>query len=339
MGAFMQAHFFFDGKRVPDYWNWEDIGNYYGAGTSSLSINNNMYKLYFKPSRNIGGKAIVLRTEPVIPGLRFINNMKTGKPSSGDNGYIYCAPNQFNASLWGSIPAGESEFYIKGSIPDPPLFTAQYLTLKLNENDIIVDSTAGKLKQPITFDKSKIIITTYSPSLENIIYTINKRSVNLYAETLLKTIALKMTGKGTTKNGTMFIKNYLDSVGVTTAGFKIYDGSGLSRVDEITTKAMTQLLIFMTKQKTFKPFYNSLAIAGDPTDPGYFDDFGKGTVIADNARIKSGLITGVRSESGFLKDRKGNLIAFSMIANNFSGKYKQVDEIHKQIMILLAKLK
>ncbi len=338
-GGVYASPFFFDGKRVPDFWNWVDIGNYYGAGTSSLTINDNLYYLYFKPSQKVGEIAEVLRTEPVIPGLKFINRMKTGKPGSGDKGYIYCAPSQFTATLRGSIPAGVNEFSIKGSIPDPPRFSAQYLKSALIENNIPVAKVAGTLKNPVMADESKNITTTFSPLLKDIVYVTNKRSVNLYAETLLKTIARKMTGTGSTSEGTKFIKHYLDSVGVSTAGFKIYDGSGLSRVDEITTKAMTELLIYMTKQKTFDSFYNSLAVAGLSTDPGFFSNYGKDTPIADNARIKSGLITGVRSESGYLKDRKGRLIAFSMIANNYSGKYKQVDEIHKKVMILLAELK
>jgi D-alanyl-D-alanine carboxypeptidase/D-alanyl-D-alanine-endopeptidase (penicillin-binding protein 4) len=46
------------------------------------------------------------------------------KEGSGDNGYIYSAPYQFNAILRGTIPAGVTEFFIKGSIPDPALFAA-----------------------------------------------------------------------------------------------------------------------------------------------------------------------------------------------------------------------
>jgi len=126
--------------------------------------------------------------------------------------------------------------------------------------------------------------------------------------------------------------------GISTDGLNLYDGSGLSRSNTITTKIMVSLLIKMAKSKNFNTLYNSFSIAGDTNDVGNFRTFGIGTAIANNARIKSGYMSGVRSHSGYLKDKKGRLIAFSMIANNFTCPYKQIDNIHKQIMIMLAKL-
>ncbi len=95
----------------------------------------------------------------------------------------------------------------------------------------------------------------------------------------------------------------------------------------------------MTKQKTFTAFYNSLAVAGDPADIGFFGNFGANTIIAKNARIKSGLITEVRSHSGYVKAKNGRMIAFSLISNNHSGTTRQIDEIHKQVILKLAELK
>jgi len=338
-GAIIADALLFDGKRVPDYWNWMDIGNYYGAGTSALTINDNLYYLYFHPSVVVGNKAEVIQMVPEIPGLHFINYVKTGPKGSGDNGYIYCAPNQFNATLRGTVPAGVSSFSIKGSIPNPPLFAAQYFEQFLERFKIIVTMDPTVLTKPVKYDESKLITTTVSPPLKDIVYMINKKSDNLYTEQLLKTIALKGKGIGSTEDGIEVIKSFLDSVGVPTDGFKLYDGCGLSRTDMITTKIMVKLLIFMTKQKTFNSFYNSLAVVGKADDPGYFSNFGVNTLLQKNARIKSGLITGVRSFSGYLKNLDGKMIAFSMIVNNHSGTSKQIDEIHKQILVDLASLK
>ena len=83
---------YFDYMPLPGGWAWDDIGNYYAAGTSGLCINENLYYLYFKPADSVGEKAEVIRTEPQLANLSFINHMKTGKKGSGDNGYIYAAP-------------------------------------------------------------------------------------------------------------------------------------------------------------------------------------------------------------------------------------------------------
>ncbi len=332
-----EAHYF-EGERVPDYWNWMDIGNYYGAGPSSLSINNNLYYLYFKPADKVGDLAKVLRTQPEIPGLKFQNYMKTGAVGSGDNGYIYSAPEQFEARLRGSVPAGVKEFSIKGSIPDPPLFAAQYFEKYLNSNGVKVSEPAKKIETEVLHKATNLITETLSPPLKDIVYITNKKSDNLYAETLMRTFAKVQTGIGSTEKGVNVLMNFLDSNGIKTEGIKLHDGCGLSRTDMITPKAMAQLLAFMTKQKVFDSFWNSLAVAGIKNDPGYFKNFGSGTKLQGNARIKSGLISDVRSESGYVYDGKGRLIVFSMIANNYTGTSRQVDELHKKILLKLAEL-
>ena len=325
-------------KAIPDFWNWMDIGNYYGASSSALTINNNLYFLYFKPSKTVGETAEVLRMEPEIPELRFTNFMKTGERNSGDNGYIYCAPLQFNATLRGTVPTGVNEFSIKGSIPDPPLFTAQLLMRSLIENDIAVEGNPLKILAPQKYNDSKLVTKTVSPPLKDIVYIINKRSDNLYTELLLKAIGLKETGKGDTQSGTDVVKKYLQKNGIDCDGLLMFDGSGLSRSDAVTTKMMTNLLEMVSKQKYFKSFYNSLPVLGDPNDISNYKFLGRGTELEKNARIKSGSSTGVRAYSGYLKDKKGRAIIFSLIANNYNGEGSEVSFVHKKIMIELARL-
>lgn len=338
-GSVVSDDLYFDRIGIPDNWFWVDMGNYYGAGTSGLSINDNLYHLYFKPGATVGDKAEVLRTEPEIPGLTFINNMKTGEIGSGDNGYIYCAPNQFNAELRGTIPAGVEEFSIKGSIPDPALFTALHFSKKLIESGINVSGEPRKTDEPALYDENKLIMEVLSPPLKDIIEIINKRSFNLYAEHILKAIGKKQKGVGSFSKGVEAVKDLLIEAKINVDGFNLNDGSGLSRSNMITAKLMCDFLAFMSGQKCFTPFYNSISIAGDPNDIGFFKKVGLGTELEMNARIKSGTVQRVRSYSGYLKDKSGNLIAFSLIANNYFGTSGQIDAIHREIMIELAKLK
>lgn len=338
-GSIIADNLLFDNRTVPNFWNYEDIGNYYGAGPNALTINDNLYYLYFKPGNSVGDPAQVLRVQPEVPGLKFTNYMKTGAPGSGDNGYIYGAPEQFNVTLRGTVPAGVNEFSIKGSIPDPPLFAAQYLKSSLEKKGISVSGKSKKLNKKRNYNENKLICTEISPPLDSIIYFINKRSNNLYTEQLLKTIGLEVLHEGSTKKGIEAVMKFLKDNKIPTDGIKLYDGSGLSRTDMITAKSMVKLLSFIAKQKFFNSFYNSLGIAGDPNDIGYFKTYGANTILAYNARIKDGLITGVRSHSGYLRDRSGKLIAFSLIANNFTCHTSVINKIHKQIMLLLANLK
>ena len=329
----------YEGTPIPYNWNWIDIGNYYAATVSALTINNNLYFLYFKPGKEVGDPAEVIRTEPEIPGLTFTNFMKTGKKGSGDNGYIYGAPLQYNTTLRGTVPAGVDEFSIKGSIPDPALFAVQYLKKKMVESGVKVNGNTIKLEKKKSYSDTKLITTIKSPPLKDIVYIINKRSDNLYTEMMLKAIALNQTGEGSTDKGTEEVEEFLKENNINTDGLLLGDGSGLSRTNAITAKMMVDLLDILTKKNYFDAFYNSLAVVGDPNDISYFKNTGRGTVIEKNARVKSGVIQGVRAYSGYLKNMSGRTIAFSLIANNFDGSGSRVSTIHKNIMIELAKLK
>lgn len=329
----------YDKIPIPDNWYWVDLGNYYAASTSALTIHNNLYFLFFKPAKKVGDKAKLLRIVPEIPGISFLNYMQTGKSGSGDNGYVYAAPGQYNAVLRGTIPQGKSEFYIKGAIPNPPLFAAQYFCKAIRLSGISVTGKANVIADTIKYDKRKKIDQLYSPQLKDIVYIINKKSDNLYTEMLLRAIGLKEFNTGSIEAGIDAVKNFFDENGINHDGLIMYDGCGLSRSDAITTNLMVDILTEMTKKKSFKTFYNSLGIVGEPTDISHFNNMGIGTAIEKNARIKSGVIGGVRAYSGYLNDRAGRIIVFSMIANNFNGEGVDVSNIHKKIMIKLAELK
>lgn len=324
---------------IPDNWNYIDIGNYYGASSSALSINENLYRLFFRPGKKVGDIAEVIRTEPEIPNLTFTNLMRTGESGSGDNGYIYNAPLQYNAYLQGTVPKGANEFVIKGSIPDPPLFTAELLLTELNKKGIIIAGGSQKTYVKQNYNKLKLVTTIFSPPLKDIVYILNKRSNNLYAELLLKAIAYKSNGIGSTSEGIKIVEQFLSKEKINTNGFNISDGSGLSRSNMISARMMTKLLSAVSRKNYFNAFYNSLGIVGDSNDIGFYKNLGIGTALEKNAHIKSGVIQGVRSYSGFIKDRNGKTIIFSMIANNFDGSGARVSEIHREIMNELANLK
>ncbi len=338
-GNIIADDFLYDRIPIPNNWNWIDLGNYYAASASALTIHNNLYFLYFKPAKKVGDIAEVLRTEPIIENLNFTNFMLTGKRGSGDNGYIFAAPNQYNAILRGSVPKGKNEFSIKGSIPNPPLFVVQYFLKELQVSGIKVNCNAVVAKGKRDYKNSKIIAETISPPLKDIVFIVNKKSDNLYTEMLLRAIGLKTSGKGSIDKGVEAIEHYFAKHNINHDGLIMHDGCGLSRSDAITTNLMLDLLTMVSKQKYFNTFYNSLAAVGKKNDISSYSNYGIGTAIENNAHIKSGVIGGVRAYSGYLKDKKGRTIIFSMIANNFNGSGSAVSNIHKNIMIKLAEIK
>lgn len=338
-GSIVADETLFKGIESSRSWFWEDMGNYYGAAVSALTIHDNLYYLYFMPDEIVGRKAKVLRTEPEIPNLIFNNFMKTGKPGSGDNGYVFGAPKQFNVSLRGTIPQEGEEFSIKGSIPDPAIFAAQYLAKNLEENDISVSKLPYKTSYEIDYSDKELVYSHKSPKLKEIIKIINKKSFNLYTEMILRMAAYEKYGTGSLNDGLKLIDEFFKKNEIDASALNLYDGCGLSRANTISTKLMVEMLVAMKGHKYFEDYYKSMAIAGNKKSISSFKYFGNGTAIDHNARIKSGYIKGVRSHSGYVKDKSGRMIAFSFIVNNFKGSTRNINNFHKKLMIELAKLK
>ena len=153
----------------------------------------------------------------------------------------------------------------------------------------------------------------------------NKESVNLYAEHLVKETGKFTKGKGTLKDGLNSFMEFFDSTGLDTSGLFIEDGSGLSTQDAINPVLMVNLLIFMKKNSPYwLTFYNSLPEAGkEGTLKNYFRD----TVFENRLRAKSGTLTRRKAYAGYLTAISGTEMAFCIIVNNFTGS--QVEITHR----------
>ncbi|HEX8546185.1 MAG TPA: D-alanyl-D-alanine carboxypeptidase/D-alanyl-D-alanine-endopeptidase, partial [Cytophagaceae bacterium] len=301
---------------IPDFWVWGDMGNYYGAGAFGLNINENLYTIFFKPGEKEGAPATVANTEPKINLLDFKNEVLTGKENSGDNTVIYGGALENNRYMNGTIPKGSNLFPVKGSIPDPPAFIASLLYNELIGAGVKV---SGGPKRAVDNSKvvgRKIVYSHASPPLKAIIEKTNVYSINLYAESLLKQIAYKKTGKGTTKEGVKAVTEYLASKGISKEGLFIYDGSGLSPTNALTPLHQTQLLKAIRKENYFDAFYNSLSVAGVS---GTLKKLCKGTAGENNIRGKSGSMEKVLCYTGYVKGKSGETYVFSIMANDFSG--------------------
>jgi len=332
-GAVVAVNGIFEQNAIPDYWIWTDIGNYYGAGAFGLNINENLYKLFFKPGDKIADSTVILSMEPVIPNLKFENDVTTAAKSSGDNTNIYGAPYSYNRYVSGTIPTGVAEFAVKGSMPDPAYFSAYSLSQKLKQDGVEVQQSPSAVQD--YKNNLKQIYELSSPTLKEIALHTNQSSLNLYAECMLKMLGYKIKGQGTTKAGIEVVKDYWKKKGMDISGFFIYDGSGLSDANAVTANQFTALLSVMTKEKPFNSFYNSLPIVGIN---GTVSRLCKGTKAENNVRAKSGTINKVTCYCGYVTTTKGELLSFSMMVNNYEGKASLITKKLERLMVLMAEL-
>ncbi len=315
----------YDTQSVPRKWIWEDMGNYYGAGASALNFHENQYNIQFKTGVKEGDETSILRVQPPMSQITFLNEVKTGATGSGDEAYVFAAPYSNYATTRGTVPPGGKEFTIKASVPDPALFAATQLEQALEKAGLSVDqsSTSARLimvegeyalSQPAERTE---IHKQQSVPLSEIVFWANKKSVNLYCESMLKMIGKKVHGRGDSAYGLKAVKDYWLGRGINLNAFNIVDGSGLSPVNAVNTKNLCKVLRASTKEIYYETFNTSLSVAGDPNDKGSMRGMLRGTHGEANLRAKSGYIGGVRSYSGLVKCKSGKLLAFSTIVNHY----------------------
>lgn len=313
----------------PGSWSWEDIGNYYAAQPSGLTIGDNLYKIYFKPAETVGGEAAVLRAEPYQEGLKFENRMKTGPKGSGDNGYVYAFPGQESAVLLGTIPQGQTEFAIKAALPDPALYAARAFGAYLAKAGVNANKKPFR-GQPAPGARLTLLTETATSPVATVVKVTNKRSFNLYAELLLRQL-----GGGSPEAGLEALREFLKGAGADVSELDLEDACGLSARDTVKAETFADLLRHVYKAKYFPEFYDSLVYPGDPDATGHLRNMGKGTPLEKNLRLKSGSLNGVRSYAGYLKTKKGRTLVFSSIMNNYSMNGGTADKIHEELLLSL----
>lgn len=293
-----------DHESIPDGWIVQDIGNYYGAGSEALNWRENQFDLFLKSGPTVGDPVQITGSNPKLYGYTLESYLMSAPKGSGDNAYIYFPMLAGAGMLRGSIPVGESRFVISGAFPSAGKQFAETLKDELKKagktNNTGIVFMDKKMEQRLVNPNLISLWTHYSPSLDSIIYWLNRKSINLYAETLLKTIASQKKGMASRTESIELLKELWQQKGIPPTELNMVDGSGLSPLNRVTTKAQVAILQYARKQPWYKGFYHSL--------PEY-----------NGMKMKSGTIGGVKGFTGYQRSKEGRTFVFSFLVNNYNG--------------------
>jgi D-alanyl-D-alanine carboxypeptidase/D-alanyl-D-alanine-endopeptidase (penicillin-binding protein 4) len=302
----------FSSQPLPGGWIWDDVGNYYGAGSWAINWNENQYDLILKPGKKPGDPTTIVRMDP-DPGYKLLNGIKTGAKGSGDNGYIYLAPYQTNGYTEGTIPLQDGNFTISGSMSHPAPVLGKEIRDALARNGITISKGLKVLSAESASVQTNMhpLYTFHSPSMDSIIYWFLQKSINLYGESLARTIAFQKKGKGSIEDGVDIIRDYWKDKGITPSELHMVDGSGLSPLNRVTTHAQVMALKFAREQPWFTGYYAALP-------------------VYNGMKMKSGTISGTKGFCGYQKSKDGHEYIFSFLVNNFQGSSSAVvDKMYK----------
>lgn len=295
----------FGTSTIPTGWIWQDIGNYYGAGGAAICWRENQFDVHLKPGLSSGSNVEILKTVPQTPYIQLVNELKTGASGTGDNAYGFLAPYTNIGYLRGTWGMGIKKTGISLSLPDAAFDAAYRLQDTLKRLNIPCSSQASStrllaLENKTITGEQKPLLNIFSPTLSQIVYWFQKKSINLYGEQLLKTIAFKQGKEASTRNGAKAVIDFWASRGIDKNALNMIDGSGLSPGDRITTMAMASILFQAQKEPWFSDYLASF--------PEY-----------NGMSIKSGNINDVTAYAGYYTAKNGNKYIAVININNYSG--------------------
>ncbi len=320
---------FFKGENLGDGWTWNDVQWYYGAEASALSVNRNQTAVTLA-----GGKLISADESVQISGsLQPTNDVEAYglRRGLGDNQlYAWGNANSVNARI---------------AINNPALSAAKNLKAALEKRGVKIEGEAKSAdwKSENKADAAKLfeLASIDSQTLGETVRRMNKDSVNLYAELILRTVGKQFGESAPDENksiqrtrgddsaGASVMKRWLTEKNVVTDEIKIHDGSGLSRLDFVTPEAVARALIFAAQSKFADTFKNSLPVAGtDGTLRGRLGNV-RGKILG-----KTGSITYVNALAGYAKNSTDETFAFVIFCNNQTRKADSSSVIDRIATIL-----
>ena len=347
------------GGRYPDGWTLDDSIWYYGAEVSALALERNQVDVTITGTKK--GQAAKIEVEPDLPGFALgdgvIADVKTGGrelKTLGESDLIQFeradASNGLGPTLTVKGRIAPGQVITDGlAVPDVARVVALTFARQLRAQGVNVGGTpdAGTRPQSAT----KLVAQHDSAPLRVLVGRFLKKSDNLYGEMLLRDVGATSTasagkggntsdessGAGIASTGTAarahrLLLNWLDEIGVPTGGLRLSDGSGLSRYDLLTPRAITSLLASTEKLKGSTSFWDSLPIAG--TD-GTLKNRMAITRAANNVRAKTGTFSIASCLSGYVTTRDGQRLAVSILTN-FARDGDQSRQMQNDIFIALA---
>lgn len=321
---------YFDSVRLGDSWAWDDEQFLYAAQVSALTA---------APDTDYDSGTVIVRTKPgaaagepatlnVVPetsAVRLEGTVTTGAPGSASTLKIEREHGTNTIKVGGSVPAGSATRSTWATVWEPTTYAADLFRRALAAAGVKLD---GKVVTGRTPDEARRVARDESMPLGELLTPFLKLSNNLHAETLTKTLGKEKAGAGTWSAGLGVIAAHAKSAGADTATIRLSDGSGLTRKNNLTADAVSDVLVAAAKEPWFEQWYDALPIAGNP------DRFVGGTLrarmlntpAANNVHAKTGSLTGVTALSGYVTDADGRELVFSMISNNYITTPRPVED-------------
>jgi D-alanyl-D-alanine carboxypeptidase/D-alanyl-D-alanine-endopeptidase (penicillin-binding protein 4) len=318
---------YMDTEYIHPTWPVDQLVDWYEAPVSAFSMQENCVQVRVLPTKS--GKACAVQFEPPTSYLDLESSCVTGRGLP----FITRARGSNSIIVRGGVPtrSGPTEVFV--TVENPIHYFAAVTHEALARDGVTVQGDVVLTPRDNRPDWRPV--AQHSTPLNVVVYVINKKSQNHYAEQLVKIIGAEQKKNGSWPSGTSAVTEWLTGkLGVPANEYYQADGSGMSRNNRASANAFIHLLRYMWNSPYREDFVSSLPYSGDPDSK-----FGKRLRTAPYARqvyAKTGYIVGVVGLSGYVRGASGKVYAFSFIFNKYHvgvyAVYNLQDTLLKEII-------
>ena len=295
-------------RGIPEGWLTRYAGAGYAAPFSALTLNENIV-IVGVTAGGVGGAGKVF-LEPATRGLTITNTVRTVAGSSTrirahrvGNDRVVVA---------GTIGARAGTVRYQLVVGDPATFTGGAFRAALEEQGITVD---GALRVGRTPENATLVTSLPSPPLARLVSTMNRESINIFAELLFRGAARGADKQtlGSAENASAALNEFMvRQVGAAPDAVSVTDGSGLSVLDRVTPRSLVQLLAHAHRAPWGSAFHASLPVAGESE---LLRNRMRATPAQGNLHAKTGTTNEVIGLSGYVTAENGEILAFAFLYN------------------------
>lgn len=297
----------FESRNVPEGWHPRILQDAYAGRVSGLSLNENLVWVTVRPTTRGQPAEVVL--EPATSAIPLRSTVRT---VGGRGASLRLGRGSGGITVSGSIGSEVYQRSYSYIVEDPASFTTGALHAALRRHGVTVGGGMALGTTPVG---ATPLITWESAPLEALLTVMNRESVNVIAEHLFRSAARgadRRTPGAAFTSDTALRALLQRHAGVRGDAVRSTDGSGLSQLDQVTPRAMVQMLGWADRAPWGSLLHASLPLAGES---GTLRRRMEGTAAQTNLHAKTGTTNDVVALSGYVTARNGELLAFAMLYN------------------------
>ncbi len=204
----------------------------------------------------------------------------------------------------GTIPRKRDQYTLALAVDRPEVMLVSELTRQLSQVGITVVEGDFAIATP-----SALLLNYPGESLGEVVRSLNFRSDNLYAESVLRLLPPEGNEPRGAEAGLNTIRRYWHRCGVDSLALFQYDGSGLARNNKISAEYIGKVLRLMAQDSVF---VHSLPVVGKEGSVAYFMRRHK---LPGELRLKSGSMSDVQAYAGYYTTASNRYVVVVMVNN------------------------